>query len=850
VKPRQYQIDGLADIRAALTGVPAKSHRPRVGHSGRARRVVYVLPTGGGKTFVYAQIAQGASLKGKKILILEHRKELIKQAGVALARIGVHHEVIAPPEKIQYCRTAQLKEASVSLVAHGASVAVASIQTLARRMAWLDEFKPDIVITDECFPAGTSIDGTPIQELKCGDMVRCMDHASGKVVTKPIMRLFKSTPSAMCRVIFDDGSRIDCTPGHPFWIENKGEYIDAARLRKGDKVITLQELRETRGDRDKISARPAARSWGVGSLFARVRESIFQPRILGSNGENKPKICVRQNDRAQSYEKTGEQEKGIGHTEAHRAQAENPGRQWSRAYGGAIAAIFRAAAVRVLGADGVRVFSRAREILWLSFALQNRHGDPAAQNSDRGRWIFARGDRAQAAGRKKRGAAIGKRVVSIEIHKPGGDGEFERMLPDGNVYNIEVDEHHNYFANGVLVHNCHHAIAGTWQRVMAATTEAVHIGVTATPCRTNGQGLREVFEVLVLGPSMADLIDDGYLVPPKIYAPPITADLDSVAIKAGDYDAEAMADILDKPTITGSAVEHYAKHCPGVPAIVFCCNRRHAGHVAEMFREAGWRFELIDGTMADAERDRLITGLGTGAVQGLCSVDLISEGTDIPRAEAAFMLRRTMSESLYLQMTGRVLRPVYAPGHDLGTLEGRLQAIEGSGKTHGLLFDHVGNWVRHGKPQDYREWTLEGQKRRKRAPTDEPVETFAQCPACYHVHDPAPVCPECGHVYQVDPRRGPRLIDGELQEVAYSPEELSRRERAEQILREAKAKSRDRIIQEARAEKTRLREELWSLVRQHARGPTHEEIMRMKPKELRAWIEEFGDEVFMGRVSA
>ena len=146
MKPRQYQLDGLADIRAALTGVPAKSHRPRVGHSGRARRVVYVLPTGGGKTFVYAQIAQGAASKGKKILILEHRKELIKQAGVALARIGVHHEVIAPPEKIQYCRTAQLKEAGVSLVAHGSSVAVASIQTLARRMAWLESFAPDIVI--------------------------------------------------------------------------------------------------------------------------------------------------------------------------------------------------------------------------------------------------------------------------------------------------------------------------------------------------------------------------------------------------------------------------------------------------------------------------------------------------------------------------------------------------------------------------------------------------------------------------------------------------------------------------------------------------------------------------------
>jgi superfamily II DNA or RNA helicase len=810
--------------------------------------VVYVLPTGGGKTFVYAQIAQGASLKGKKILILEHRKELIKQAGVALARIEVRHEIVAPPEKIQYCRTAQLKEAGASLVSHGASVAVASIQTLARRMGWLAEFAPDIVITDECFPAGTMIDGTPIEKLKCGDMVRCMDHASGKAVTRPIMQLFKSVPSAMCRINFDDKSKIDCTPGHPFWVASKGKYIHAAKLRKGDKILTLQELRKAGGDFDEVSTRPAARPGRMGALFARVRESVFEPRIVRRNGKDKQEICVGQDDCAQSYEESGKQGENVGDFAKNRAQAKSAGRQWARPVGGAIVAICRAAVVRIFGADRVRLFRRAWKVRWLSDALQNRHCNSGSEDSNRGRRLFALRAGSSEAGRQKAGIADGKRVVGIEIYKPGSGGEFERMLPDGYVYNIEVDEHHNYFADGVLVHNCHHSIAGTWQRVMAATTEAVHIGVTATPCRTNGQGLREVYEVLVLGPSMADLIADGYLVPPKIYAPPITADLDSVAIKAGDYDAEAMAEILDKPTITGSAVEHYAKHCPGVPAIVFCCNRRHAGHVAEMFREAGWRFQQIDGTMPDAQRDSLIAGLGTGAVQGLCSVDLISEGTDIPRAEAAFMLRRTMSESLYLQMTGRVLRPVYAPGHDLDTLEGRLQAIEGSGKTHGLLFDHVGNWVRHGKPQDHRDWTLEGQKRRKRTTTDEPVETFAQCPACYHVHDPAPACPECGHLYQVDPRRGPRLIDGELQEVAYSPEEIARRERSEQILREAKSRSRDRIIQEARAEKTRLRVELWALARQHARGPTHEEIMRMKPKELRASIEGFGEELFMGRV--
>ena len=545
MKPRPYQSQGLDDIKAALKGEHRPTHRPRVGHSGRARRVLYVLPTGGGKTFTYAQIAHGAASKGKRILILEHRKELIKQAGVAMARIGVRHRVIAPVDKIAYCRAAQLKEVGYSMIDRAAQVAVASIQTLARRMDWLDEFRPDIVIVDEA----------------------------------------------------------------------------------------------------------------------------------------------------------------------------------------------------------------------------------------------------------------------------------------------------------------HHCVAGTWLNVTERTEYAVQIGVTATPIRTNGQGLRVVYENLVLGPSMADLIADGYLVPPKRWAPPLAANLDDVGVRGGDLDADQMAEILDKPTITGSAVDHYAQHCPGVPAIVFCCNRKHAAHVAEAFRERGFRFYLIDGTMADAERDRLLEGLGTGAVQGLCSVDLISEGTDIPCATAAFMLRRTLSEGLYLQMVGRVLRPVFAPGFDLDTLDGRLMAIEASGKTHGLLFDHVGNMGRHGKPHAHREWTLEGRPPRKRkAAEEEPVEESSQCPQCYHVHDPAPMCPECGHVYTPKGRSGPAVVDGELQEIVESPEDAERRERAEAIIREAKARSRDRIIQEARAEKDRLRRELIELVRVHGRGPTRSEVLAMKPKELRQRIEEFGEEVFMGVV--
>lgn len=538
MKPRPYQQRGLDDIRAALSGVPRPSHRHRVGHSGRSKRVLYVLPTGGGKTAIYAWIAQGAASKGKRILVLEHRKELIKQAGVALARVGVRHRIIAPPDKIAYCRREQITDVGLSFISDRAEVAVASVQTLGRRMAWLAEFAPDIVIIDEA----------------------------------------------------------------------------------------------------------------------------------------------------------------------------------------------------------------------------------------------------------------------------------------------------------------HHSVAGTWASIMAATDSAVHIGVTATPVRTNGQGLRESFQTMVLGPSVRDLIGDGYLVPPKMLVPPSTASFDDVAIRNGDLDPEMQAEILNKREITGDAVKHYAQHTPGLPAIVFCCNRKHAHDVAAQYQEAGWRFHVIDGTMEGRERDDLIRGLVSGAVQGLVSVDLISEGTDIPVASVAIMLRRTLSEGLFLQMCGRVLRPVYAPGHDLDDLEGRLLSIEASGKTHGWVLDHVNNYGRHGAPHTDREWSLEGVKRKRRVKQEdeEEREDSRQCPACYIVHDPAPVCPDCGHVYA--PKRAPlRVVDGSLVEIA-----LSDRDRELLAIKSrAKEQARDRHIAEARAEKERLRRELREIAEQAGSPMTWREILDMKPKALREAINLLGGELFM-----
>lgn len=459
---------------------------------------------------------------------------------------------------------------------------------------------------------------------------------------------------------------------------------------------------------------------------------------------------------------------------------------------------------------------------------------------------------------------------------------FPMLTPDAHVavasvqtLGVRMDWLAAFDPDLIVVDEAHHAVAGTWARILAACPRARVLGVTATPCRTNGQGLGDVFDCMVLGPSMRELIAQGYLLPPRVVAPPVRMDASKLRKgRDGDWNPDSVAEAMAAREITGDAVEHYARLAPGRPAIVFAANLKHAADIAKEFRAAGFRFEVIHGEMDDLERDRLIYGLADGTVQGLVTKDLISEGTDIPVAEVAIMLRLTESESLFLQQAGRVLRPVYAPGFDLSTLEGRLDAIAASGKPHGLIIDHVGNCGRlvdgvfipkHGLPHEDRQWALQGRRKRKRALTPEEESVAArQCPSCYALHEPAPACPACGFAYPIRVTKGPEVVAGELVEVgdAVAAEAAAR---AEARRAQAQARSLDALVATgmnakraehvlaARQEKDRLRLQVQDLLRAwheaagrprpaaravlEAFGFESTSVKSMKPKELRAAVE-------------
>lgn len=321
----------------------------------------------------------------------------------------------------------------------------------------------------------------------------------------------------------------------------------------------------------------------------------------------------------------------------------------------------------------------------------------------------------------------------------------------------------------IVIDEAHHTNAGNYIKILEAYPEAFILGVTATPCRADGKGLGDHFGALVEGPPMGELIARGYLSPYRAFAPPPKFNAEDFNIVAGDYNKKAVAAAMDKPIITGDAVAHYSELCPGQPAIAFCSSVAHAMHTAEIFREAGYRFEAIDGKTDAVIREDRIQALGDGRLHGLCSCDIISEGTDIPVVTAAIMLRPTMSLGLFLQQAGRVLRPVYAPGFDLSTVEGRLAAQAAGPKPNAYIIDHVGNINRHGLPDDDHKWSLHRTPPKQKRKKDEENIKIRVCTQCFAVNPPnTNQCSKCGFIFIVE-GRDIEEVDGKLAEVKESP---------------------------------------------------------------------------------
>jgi DNA repair protein RadD len=280
----------------------------------------------------------------------------------------------------------------------------------------------------------------------------------------------------------------------------------------------------------------------------------------------------------------------------------------------------------------------------------------------------------------------------------------------------------------IVIDEAHHARADSWRRVLEAMRGAYILGCTATPARLDGKGLGVrfggLFDDVVSGPSIGELITDGYLSPVRCFAPAQQIDTSAIRTRLGDYDVAQLSAAADVNAITGDAVEQYRNRADHQPAIAFCVSVDHGEHVAMAFREAGYRSACVHGKLPTQERDRLIKGLGTGEIEVLTSCELISEGLDVPSVGAVILLRPTKSLVLHMQQIGRGMRP--SPG-----------------KAALIVNDHAGNIRRHGLPEHDRVWSLAGVDK---APGEAPVK---RCPECHAIVPLSTMeCPNCGYEWR------------------------------------------------------------------------------------------------------
>jgi DNA repair protein RadD len=304
---------------------------------------------------------------------------------------------------------------------------------------------------------------------------------------------------------------------------------------------------------------------------------------------------------------------------------------------------------------------------------------------------------------------------------------------------------------------CRSIHAAGWQKIYKHYPNAYHIGLDATPERADGKPLNEFFSKIITGPTVRELIAMGSLVPPRVYAP-TAPDLSEVTTRFGDYDVEELSNAMNKPSITGSAIEWYQKVGENRSGIVFCVNIKHSEQVAAQFKASGINAWHVDGNTDKQVREWIIRKYRAGEIKILCNVGLFCAGFDVPEVGYIASLRPTQSISLFLQQCGRGSRP--SPG-----------------KTDYILCDHAGNIYRHNMmPHDDREWSLEGRKKNKKKSTgSEPVVQVKQCPKCFLVHTPMDSCPECGHIYESDRKIEQR--EGELAEI--DPETFKRQRKKE-----------------------------------------------------------------------
>ncbi|MDO3431137.1 DEAD/DEAH box helicase [Rhizobium sp. CBN3] len=334
--------------------------------------------------------------------------------------------------------------------------------------------------------------------------------------------------------------------------------------------------------------------------------------------------------------------------------------------------------------------------------------------------------------------AFRKAGIDFGIISPRASPDYGKGVQIVSVAVARLDEIPN--PSLVIWDECHHVPAESWAELHRKLATARHLGLTATPERLDGKGLKDWFSALVIGPSISELVLDGYLSPFRYFAPS-DPDLTAAKLQAGDYRKKDTDAAMNTPVLIGDAVAEYRRSANGKRAIAFCTSVEASKALVDRFNRDDIAAIHVDGKSSDDERRAAIDAFTSGEVKILSNVDVFTEGFDVPGIEAVILMRPTRSTTLLLQMIGRALRPV-------------------GGKT-AIIMDHAGLHRDHGWFAREWDWSIDGGAARTRRMGGDGVR---RCPECKEVRGERVEACACGYEFPTGREIGE--YDGVLHEVS------------------------------------------------------------------------------------
>ncbi|MCG6134008.1 MAG: DEAD/DEAH box helicase family protein [Nostoc sp. LLA-1] len=260
----------------------------------------------------------------------------------------------------------------------------------------------------------------------------------------------------------------------------------------------------------------------------------------------------------------------------------------------------------------------------------------------------------------------------------------------------------------IIIDEAHHSSANSYRKLLDAYPDALILGLTATPRREDGYGLRDIFDHLIGSITTKELIALGYLTDYKLIAG-FKYSQHKVPKKRDFTRKELEAVASDyKPS---EVLKQWKKFCAGKKTVIFAVNVMHSKEIAAVFYADGITCEHLDGDTPNNERKAILDRFRSGQTQVISNCAILTEGFDCPDSGAVVIARPTSSVTLWLQMIGRILRP--APGKD-----------------YAIILDMTDNWFRLGRPCDNRKWSLDP------VSCDPDTQGVRCCPHCHHVFKP------------------------------------------------------------------------------------------------------------------